>query len=99
MRTILHAIEGDPVVREFVQDKAQAENLYRALCNNKLCNKRDPVDELSMTWRRAAMMIADLRMQDEDYLFFYCAGNEGFVHPDVERIFELIDMEVDFVPL
>ena len=49
-------------------------------------------DLWSCTWRRASAIIADIRNVnynvDEDYMSFYCAGNEGIVSDRVEECFD-----------
>lgn len=48
--------------------------------------------EWSCTWRYAGGIIADIRNTaynvHENYLDFYCSGNEGHVSPTVKRQFE-----------
>lgn len=48
-------------------------------------------DVWSCTWRYAGGIIADIRNEhhskNEDYLSFYCAGQEGTVTPLVEECF------------
>jgi len=37
------------------------------------------------SWRYAGGMVASMRYKGEDYLDFYCSGNEGNVRKDIEE--------------
>ena len=58
-----------------------ARKFYAALCNMDWTNKNGVV--YGCTWRSAGGLIADMRDMGEDYMDFYCSGNEGFVDPQV----------------
>jgi len=61
-----------------------ARAFYCALCNMQW--KKLGSDNLySCTWRYAGGLVARLRNKGEDYLHFYCSGNEGTVRADVEE--------------
>ncbi len=57
-----------------------AIDLYGALCNNRFF-KND--EEWSCSWRQAGGIIADIRNIGEDYLHFYCSGNESIVTSEI----------------
>lgn len=54
-----------------------AEAVYAALCNVDWTHEDGT--RFSATWRMAAQIVADLRGLGEDYLDFYCGGNEGTI--------------------
>ena len=69
------------------QDLFYARDLYGALCNNRFF-KNDK--EWACSWRQSGGIIADLRKQGEDYLDFYCSGNESVVTPEIQK--DLLDL-------
>lgn len=72
-------------VEEKIKNIEYAKNLYAALCNNVFV-KNDT--EWSCTWRYAGSIVAKLRWKNEDYLDFYCSGNEGSITPEVQQDLE-----------
>lgn len=62
-----------------------SNELYSALCNMRWQNIKDPKKIYSCSWRYAGGMIAEIRNMGEDYLNFYCNGNEGFVSERIEK--------------
>jgi hypothetical protein len=77
-------LEYDLIKTEWIAHKCQndkyAQNLYSALCNNRFF-KND--EEWTCSWRMSGGIVADLRNLGEDYLDFYCGGNEGFVSSEI----------------
>jgi len=57
-----------------------AVDLYGALCNNRFF-KND--EKWTCSWRQAGGIIADIRNIGEDYLHFYCSGNESIVTSEI----------------
>ena len=59
--------------------------------------KGEEPDVWSCSWRYAGGIIADIRNKhhgkNEDYMDFYCVGNEGVVSPLVEKSFKKIGWE------
>ena len=71
---------SSPRIAELVKDVRFATNLYRALCNTEwIRNDR----KCSTTWRSAGGIVAQLRDLNEEYIDFYCSGDEGVVAEDV----------------
>jgi hypothetical protein len=69
-------------------DRRYAAKLYSALCNMQW-QKQDVMPLLagsmwSCSWRTAGAIVAKLRGRGENYLDFYCGGNEGVVDPEIE---------------
>lgn len=57
---------------------------YGALCNMQW--KKIATDYIySCSWRYAGGLVANMRYKGEDYLHFYCSGNEGVVREDIEK--------------
>lgn len=59
-----------------------AGRLYAALCNIRWFHDRSG-EEWTCTWRYAGGVVAHLVARGEDYLSYYCGGNEGIVAPDI----------------
>jgi hypothetical protein len=76
------------VIENNVQDRKTAEELYSALCNNDVYDNSTG-EVVTMTWRCAADLVAHLRNQDEDYLDYYCSGNEGTVTDSVRELLRI----------
>jgi hypothetical protein len=75
---------NSPIIKEKVKDQLYAVNLYRIMCNNEFtcAKKKEP---WSCTWRSAGAIVAELRDIGEDYMDFYCSGNESMVDEEVEQ--------------
>jgi hypothetical protein len=71
---------ASPQIAVLVKDIRFATDLYRAMCNTDWY--RNGV-HWATTWRAAGGIVADLRELNEDYLDFYCSGDEGIVADDV----------------
>lgn len=69
-------------IAEKCQDPFYARDLYGALCNNRFF-KND--EEWTCSWRHAGGLVADLRNKGEDYMDFYCSGNEGQVTSEIRN--------------
>jgi hypothetical protein len=74
-------------LRDKLKDRKYAEDLYSALCNNEFTKEGK---EWSCTWRYAGGMIARLRGEGEDYLDYYCIGNEGNITEQVKEDLEAL---------
>jgi hypothetical protein len=79
-------LKNDTIIRK-CQDPFYARDLYGALCNNRFF-KNDK--EWTCSWRHSGGIVADLRNQGEDYLDFYCSGNESVVTQEIEK--DLLDL-------
>ena len=75
------------------KDEKFATDVYRALCNMRWRMKWTPF-KYSCSQRYAGGLIADIREQGEDYIDFYCSGNEGKVTEKVREIFN----ELGWIP-
>ncbi len=84
-------------LKDKMQDKSFAEDVYRALCNVKWKKiGYVPKDECDITrdctfacsWRYAGGVVAEIRDCGENYLDFYCSGGEGTVTPEIEQYFK-----------
>jgi hypothetical protein len=69
-------------IAEKCKDINYAIDLYGALCNNRFF-KND--EEWTCSWRQAGGIVADLRNIGEDYMDFYCSGNESVVTPEISN--------------
>ncbi len=67
-------------IAEKCKDIYYATDLYGALCNNRFF-KND--EEWTCSWRQAGGIVADLRNIGEEYIDFYCSGNESIVTTEV----------------
>lgn len=60
-------------------------DVYRALCNMRWQDKSYLTNIYSCSWRYAGGLVADIRGGGENYLDFYCSGNEGAVTNEVKK--------------
>jgi hypothetical protein len=81
--TIFDLFEKDlEKLKDKLEDLSYAKALYAALCNMKWVN--DKIEgEVHITWRSSGSVVAELRDKGEDYIDFYCSGNEGIVRKDI----------------
>jgi len=70
-------------VMAFDRDWARANRwkIYETLTNNEWVNAKG--EHGGLTWRGCGGVLADLIGEGEDYLDYYCHGDEGRVDPDV----------------
>jgi len=71
------------LLKEKLADKEYAVDMYSALCNMRWKNKSTG-EIYSCSWRYAGGLIADIRDVGENYMDFYCSGNEGHVSESIE---------------
>lgn len=64
-------------------DDGFARELYGALCNMRWRRTSSAGEPLSMSWRYAGSVVADLACRGECYLDYYCSGGEGVVSEHV----------------
>lgn len=77
------------VCTKLQQSPELAHALYAALCNNQFRHASMSVDHesWSCTWRYAGGLVAGLvDPTHQDYLDYYCNGNEGYVSPEIETM-------------
>ena len=77
-------------IRSKVCDEGYAKKLYAALCNMQWHHNDSKPDELwSCSWRYSGGLVSGLRnlelSTNEDYLDWYCSGNEGFVDEEIKE--------------
>lgn len=77
-----------------LENDSYATALYGALCNMRW-KKLGSNYIYSCSWRYAGGLIASLRCKGEDYLDYYCSGNEGQIREDIEK--DLAALE--YIPL
>lgn len=75
-----------------VKDIKFANALYGSLCNTIWYNKTTE-DIYSCSWRYAGGLVADLRNVGENYLDFYCNGEEEIYHSEVYTEIEKLGYE------
>lgn len=79
----------NPGVRSKIQQSPTlAKALYAALCNNEFRHTQMTADDLMWccTWRYAGELVARVVDTNQDYLDYYCSGNEGYISPEVETL-------------
>jgi len=82
-------------LKDKMKDKEFATDVYKALCNMKW--KKLGTDFIySCSWRFAGGLVAEIRNVGEDYMDFYCSGDEETVPKEVEKL--LNDLEWISVP-
>ena len=81
-------IKADWLCKKIQESNDYAISFYGALCNN-IFQKLDVMPILkeqhwSCSWRYAGGIVANVRNKRENYLDFYCSGNEGYIIEEVE---------------
>ena len=69
-----------------MSDITFANKVYANLCNLVWYDYIND-EVISQSWRGAGGFVADIRNLDEDYMDFYCSGNEGRVDSEIEKLF------------
>ena len=73
------------ILDEKIGNDKYAQELYAALCNMRWQNNGNSENIYSCSWRYAGGMVAQIRNQGENYMDFYCSGNEGQVNKRIEN--------------
>jgi hypothetical protein len=71
-----------------MSDITFANKVYANLCNLVWYDYIND-EVISQSWRGAGGFVADIRNIGEDYIDFYCSGNEGEVDPEIEKLFNM----------
>ena len=69
-----------------MSDITFANKVYANLCNLVWYDYIND-EVISQSWRGAGGFVADIRNLGEDYMDFYCSGNEGKVDKEIEDLF------------
>ena len=69
-----------------MSDITFANKVYANLCNLVWYDYIND-EVISQSWRGAGGFVADIRNIGEDYMDFYCSGNEGKVDKEIEDLF------------
>ena len=69
-----------------MSDITFANKVYANLCNLVWYDYIND-EVISQSWRGAGGFVADIRNLGEDYMDFYCSGNEGIVDKEIEDLF------------
>jgi hypothetical protein len=73
-------------IKQLLTDDELAIELYSSLCNMRWQDINDPDNIYSCSWRFAGGLVAELRDKGENYMDFYCSGNEGFVSDSIAKM-------------
>lgn len=71
-----------------MSDITFANKVYANLCNLVWYDYIND-EVISQSWRGAGGFVASIRNIGEDYIDFYCSGNEGEVDPEIEELFNM----------
>lgn len=80
--TVEDRFHKDVLSLKRIQEDGYAKALYASLCNVIWVN-RYTNEEYSCTWRYSGRIVAEIRGKGEDYMHFYCSGNEGTIRQDI----------------
>lgn len=70
-----------------IKDYDFAQKIYANLCNLVWYDYvNDEVIEFS--WRSSGGFVSGIRQLGEDYMDFYCSGDEGEIDDEIEKLFE-----------
>jgi hypothetical protein len=92
MKNLEKDLHDCKTIRDKICDEAYAQKLYAALCNMQWRHKdhddSGPFGLWSCSWRYSGGIVSDIRNMhhntNEDYIDWYCSGNEGNVSEEIE---------------
>lgn len=102
-RDLVNAFWTNSTFTQLVRDDAFMTDLYSALCNTEWFHVQDTSRShpWACSWRHAGGVVSDIRNRvaglNEDYMDYYCSGNEGIVAPRVASA--LSDLGWMYVPV
>ena len=70
-----------------IKDYDFAQKIYANLCNLVWYDYVND-EVITFSWRSAGGFVAGIRQLGEDYMDFYCSGNEGEIDDEIENLFE-----------
>lgn len=69
-------------LKEKLLNDDYAQAFYAAFCNIIWVHRKSK-QEFSYSWRASGGLVARIRNMGEDYIDFYCSGDEGSIRSDV----------------
>lgn len=70
-----------------IKDYDFAQKIYANLCNLVWYDYVND-EVITFSWRGSGGFVAGIRQLGEDYMDFYCSGNEGEIDDEIENLFE-----------
>ena len=70
-----------------IKDYDFAQKIYANLCNLVWYDYVND-EVITFSWRSSGGFVAGIRQLGEDYMDFYCSGNEGEIDDEIENLFE-----------
>lgn len=70
-----------------IKDYDFAQKIYANLCNLVWYDYVNG-EVITFSWRSSGGFVAGIRQLGEDYMDFYCSGNEGEIDDEIENLFE-----------
>ena len=70
-----------------IKDYDFAQKIYANLCNLVWYDYVND-EVITFSWRSSGGFVSGIRQLGEDYMDFYCSGNEGEIDDEIEKLFE-----------
>ena len=70
-----------------IKDYDFAQKIYANLCNLVWYDYVND-EVIDFSWRSSGGFVSGIRQLGEDYMDFYCSGNEGEIDDEIEKLFE-----------
>jgi hypothetical protein len=70
-----------------IKDYDFAQKIYANLCNLVWYDYVND-EVITFSWRSSGGFVSGIRQLGENYMDFYCSGNEGEIDDEIEKLFE-----------
>jgi hypothetical protein len=70
-----------------IKDYYFAQKIYANLCNLVWYDYVND-EVITFSWRSSGGFVAGIRQLGENYMDFYCSGDEGEIDDEIEKLFE-----------
>lgn len=70
-----------------IKDYDFAQKIYANLCNLVWYDYVND-EVITFSWRSSGGFVSGIRQLGEDYMDFYCSGDEGEIDDEIEKLFE-----------
>lgn len=90
-RSLEQDLNDSIFIHQKLLDPTYADELYAALCNTDW--EYEDGSEYACSWRYAGGIIAKILGRGEDYMSYYCNGNEGHITERIAKDLKILGWE------